>query len=248
MTLYSICVRALDEISSFNLPDFIVSNSDDTAKQLLAFAKKVGTELIRDYDWQEMIVETTFTTSADVRSYNVASDYERMVSDTTWNRTSSRRAFGTTTARTWNELRALSVVTGPEYRFRIIRNQVTLERNPPSGVEFAYEYLSKNYCESAGGTDQSEWTNDTDLPLLPEDLFINGIRYYFLKANNLPYGDAEGEYDAVIASRQGKNVPSQAINMSAGVCAPGRYSEGRNFGAIPDSFGLDSGDITWDAD
>ncbi len=222
MTLLTICTRALDEISSFNVPDYIAGNTDDTAKQLLAFAKKVGTELIRDYDWQEMITETTFTTSVDVRSYDVPSDYERIVSDTTWDRTTRRSVLGNSTARQWNALRAVAITTAQTFRFRVIRNQVTLERNPAAGIEFAYEYLSKNYCESSGGTDQAEWTNDTDLPLIPEDLFINGIRYYFLKANNLPYGDAEGEYDAVIASRQGKNTPSGIVNMSTNVCRPGR--------------------------
>jgi hypothetical protein len=222
MTLLSICTRALDEISSFNQPAFIIGNDDDTAKQLLAFAKKVGTELTRDYDWQEMTLEATFTTVDSVRAYDVEDDYERIVSDTTWDRTSSRRVGGNATAIKWNALKAVNVTVGPRFYFRVLRNQVTLDRNPGAGIEFAYEYLSKFYCSTSGGTAIAEWTADTDVPLLPEDLFINGIRYYFLKANNLPYGDAEGEYDAVIASRQGKNVPSGAVNMSAGVCVPGR--------------------------
>jgi hypothetical protein len=221
-TLLSVCQGALEEIGSFNVPDFIVGNTDDTAKQLLAFAKKVGTELTRDYDWQEMIRETTFTTSADVRAYDVASDYDRIVSDTTWDRNSGWRSSGNTTARMWGALRSVQITTGPTYFFRVIRSQITLDRDPPAGIVFAYEYRSKAYCQSSGGTDLTVWTNDTDVTLLPDDLFINGIRYYMLKANNLPYGDAEAEYDAVIASRQEKNTPSGAVNMSAGVQVPGR--------------------------
>jgi hypothetical protein len=100
---------------------------------------------------------------------------------------------------------------------------------PSSVYNFTYEYLSNSYCESSGGTDLSIWTNDTDVPLLPEDLFINGVRYYFLKANNLPYGDAESEYDAVIASRNGKNTPSPAVNMAISVRAPRRGLRRRRY-------------------
>jgi hypothetical protein len=231
-TLYQMTIRALDEISSFTAPTFLIGSTDDTAKQLLALAKKVGTELIRDYDWQEMIREATFTTTADITSYDVETDYERIVPDTTWNRTSQNSGVGNATARQWSILKALNTPTAGEYYFRIIRRQVQLQPSAVAGsLTFAYEYLSKNYCESSGGIDQAEWTADTDVPLLPEDLFINGIRYYFLKANNLPYGDAEAEYDAVIQSRLNKNVPSGAVNMASGVRVPGRDNYRLN---IPD--------------
>jgi hypothetical protein len=220
--LLDICTRALDEISSFNVPSYIVGNSDDTAKQLLAMAKKVGTELVRDYDWQEMIQEATFITAASVSAYDLPSDYERLVSDTSWDRTTARRSLGNSTARQWNLLKAWPTSSSISYSFRIIGGQVQLQPVPPADITFAYEYLSKNYCESSGGTSQEIWTADTDLPKLSDDLFINGIRYYMLKANNLPYGDAEGEYDAVITSRTSKNVPSGAVNMSANVRRPGR--------------------------
>ena len=63
------------------------------------------------------------------------------------------------------------------------------------------------------GTPLAAWMSDTDTPLLPADIFINGIKYYFSKANNLPYGDAEAEYDWVIQSRQSRNTPSAAVDL-----------------------------------
>jgi len=227
-TLLDCCTRALDEISSINVPDFIVGNPDDAAKQLLALAKKIGTELVRDYDWQEMIREATLTTVADTAIYDLESDYDRLVSDTNWDRTSRRRVSGNSTARQWNLLKASPITAAVDHYFRLIGGQLQINPTPAAGIEFAYEYMSKNYCASSGGTKQEVWTADTDVPLLPEDLFIGGLKYYFQKENNIPYGDAEAEYDAVITSRTSKNTPSGAVNMAAGIRLPGRrYTQRR---------------------
>jgi hypothetical protein len=234
-TLLGICTRALDEIGSFNVPDFFIGADDDTAKQIVAIAKKVGTELVRDYDWQETIRTGSVTTSNGDSSYALESDYERMVSDTTWNTTSDRRMWGNATSRDWAMITTLPISAGSAYYFRIARGEIQVSPTPSSAFSFTYEYRSKNYCETSSGTDLSEWTNDTDLPLLPEDLFIAGIKFYFLKANNLPYGDAEADYDGLIRSRQGKNTPGGIIDMNAGVCAPTHrptYGVGLNFPAL----------------
>jgi hypothetical protein len=219
-TLLDLCTRALDEISGFNVPTFIIGNDDDTAKQLLAFAKKVGTELVRDYDWQEMIKDASVTTVVGVDAYDVEDDYERVVQDTTWDTSNQRPIIGNTTARLWNLITTLTVPSSFYMYYRIIGTRVKIRPVPTSVFTFTYEYRSKNYCQNAGGDDLSVWTSDTDVPLLPEDLFINGIKYYMLKENSLPYGDAEAEYDAVIESRQSKNTPSGAVDMSAGVRTP----------------------------
>jgi len=229
MNLGAILTRVLDEIGSLQTPTFFIGADDDTAKQLVAFAAKVGEEMVRDYDWQEMIQEATFTSVADVNTYDLPSDYDRIVSDTTWNRTSTRRrVYGNTTARQWNAIKAYGFTSSVAYNFRLIAGQIQLQPTPAAGLTFAYEYLSKAYCTDSGGTARTDgWVADTDIPALPADLFIAGVRYYFSKANNLPYGDAEAEYDAIIMSRTQKNTPSQAVNMSANVCRPGRRRVGR---------------------
>lgn len=219
--LLSICTRVLGEIGSFNVPTYIIGNPDDTAKQLLAFAMKVGEELCRDYDWQEMISEATVTTVVDQAGYALEADYDRVVSDTTWNQDTQRPMVGNSSAMTWNLIKTYEPAVGTETYFRIIKDQVQVRPIPAAVFDFTYEYLSKAYCKNTDGDYLLEWTTDTDVSVLPADLFIAGIRYYFLKANNLPYGDSEAEYDAVIDVRQQKNTPSGSVDMAAGVEVPG---------------------------
>lgn len=211
--LLTICNRVLDEIGSFDVPTYIVSNEDDTAKQLLAFARKVGGELVRDYDWQELAKTSSVTTVAGTSTYDLEDDYERLAPDTMWDTDSYRRMRGHTSKRSWSAITSSQVPTAATYYWRLHGNLIHVYPTPGAAFTFTYEYLSSHYCETSGGTDLAEWTSDTDVPLLPDDLFINGIKYYFSKANNLPYGDAEAEYDWVIQSRQTRNTPSPTVNL-----------------------------------
>ena len=214
-TLLTICTRVLDEIGSFDVPTFIVDNTDDTAKQLLAFAKKVGEELIRDYDWQELSKTATVTTVPSDPSYALPADYERIASDTMWD-ANSRRMRGQTTKRLWSAITTAQVPTASSYFWRLHGGLIHVYPTPSSVFDFTYEYLSSYYCQTDVGTPLAAWMSDTDTPLLPADIFINGVKYYFSKANNLPYGDAEAEYDWVIQSRQSRNTPSAAVDLGAG--------------------------------
>lgn len=224
LNLLQICNRALDDISSFNEPTFIIGNTaDDTARTLLSAAYKVGEELVRDYDWEELSETATVTTSNGDASYPVESDYERIASDTMWDGTQDRRMYGPKTRRQWAEITNSTTSSGVSYRWRLKGKEIQVYPTPTSAFSFNYEYLSNIYCTASDGTtDRADgWTADTDLPKLPADLFILGIRYYFCDSKNLPRASMAGaEYDAVIKSRQSRNKPSQAINYAISVVPP----------------------------
>ena len=223
LNLLQICGRALSDISSFNSPTFVVGNTNDgTADTLLAAALKVGEELARDYDWQELSKTATVTTSIGDSTYALPSDYERIAPDTMWDATQSRRMYGAKTRRQWAEITNAITSSGISYRWRIHGNLIQLDPAPESVFSFNYEYFSKIYCTDSGGTDRADgWTDDTDLPKLPHDLFVAGIRYYFSDSKTLPRASLAGaEYDAIIKSRQNKNKPAQAVSYASSVVPP----------------------------
>lgn len=223
LNLLSIATRALDDISGLNLPNYIVGNTnDDTARTLLSAARKVGEELARDYDWQELSKTATVTTSIGDATYALEADYDRIASDTMWDSSQSRRMFGAKTRREWAEITNALTSSGISYRWRLHGGLIQLDPTPQSVFSFNYEYLSNIYCTDSDGVDRADgWTADTDLPKLPHDLFIAGIRYYFSDSKTLPRASLAGaEYDAIIKSRQNKNKPAQAINYSTSVVPP----------------------------
>jgi hypothetical protein len=218
-TLLSIVTDALDTIGSFNVPTFLVGNEDDLARQLLSIAKDVGRELVRDYDWQQLGDEATVTTVASTSLYDFPEDFDRMAPDTMWETGANRNMRGHTTKRQWAAIKNVEGAVDNRYRWRVRGNKIEVFPTPTSVFSFTYEYLSKFYCTDSGGTPIEHWTADTDIPRLPEDVFIAGVRYYFRKAKTLPFGAAEAEYDAAIQKRLAGNVPSEAINMNHAVRA-----------------------------
>lgn len=225
--LLTICTRALDELTSIDVPSYLFSNTDDTARQLIALAKKVGTELVRDYDWQEMTRTHTFTTTA-TDSYALPADYERICPETFWDKSGACKLNGANSKRRWAALNAQIVTTQITYDFRIAANRIRIFPTPAAGLTFTLEYLSKQYCTDVAGNGQAEWAADTDLAALPEDLFIAGVKFYFMNGNGIAgAGDAEADYNHIITVRQGSNVPAQDIDLSA----PARTCSVLNFPA-----------------
>lgn len=223
LNLLQLCTRALDDISGFNIPSYIVGNTtDDTARTLLSASYKVGEELARDYDWQELSKTATYTAVVGVQTYDMPNDYDRFASDTMWDSTQSRLMYGHKTRRDWAEITNFVPSNGISYRWRLHGNQIQLDRPAESEFAFNVEYLSRAYATSSAGVDRVDgWTADTDLPKLPHDVFIAGIRYYFSDSKTLPRASMAGaEYDAIVKSRQNKNKPSPIISYASSVVPP----------------------------
>ncbi len=223
LNLLQIVTRALDDVSGFNLPSYIVGNTnDDTARTLLSAAFKVGEEQARDNDWQELSKTATYNAVVGVQTYDLPTGYDRLASDTMWDSTQARPMYGAKTRRTWSEITNAVTNSGISYRWRLHGNKIQLDRPAESIFAFNVEYLSSTYCTSSGGVDREDgWTADTDIPKLPHDVFIAGIRYYFSDSKTLPRASLAGaEYDAIVKSRMGKNKPSETISYAASVVAP----------------------------
>jgi len=220
MTLLEMATEALDDVGSFVVPTYLFTNEDDAARQLVAIAKKVGRELAR-LPWQELEATATVTTVSGTDNYALEADFHSMIVDTMWNSTTKRRMLGQQTSCEWQAIVNAPIVVATTSFFRLKANRLYIKPTPASAFSFNYEYRSKAYCQSAAGVAQTQWMADNDVPRLPEDIFMAGLLYYFLKANSLPYSDAEAEYDAILSHYQTANKPHGAINMAAGVTAPG---------------------------
>lgn len=218
--LIQICTRALDRIGSFNVPTSIVGNDDDTALQLLAIAKDVGEELCRDYNWTDHLQVATVTTVADQVAYDRPSDFDRMVPDTMWETGNSRFMRGAATSRKWQAINNVLGIQDGFYRWRLARKRIEVFPTPGGVFEFNYHYLSSSYCTDLNGVIRADgWTDDTDLPLLPHDVYVAGIRYYFKKENNMPYGGAEAEFEAVLERRLTGDGAAEVVNLADSVVA-----------------------------
>lgn len=193
-------VQAVARRVGITVPTSVVGNADYQVAQLLELANEEGTELAARTAWPELIREKTFTITlaASQGAINgtvvTDSDFDYIMPDTFWNRTTSMPILGPVDSLNWQTLQAFPV-TGPYQQWRLQGKNLYLDPVPTSADTAAFEYKSKFWCESSGGTGQSAWAADTDVGRLDEELMKLGLRWRWLKLKGLEYSEDFNTYE-----------------------------------------------------
>lgn len=201
MTLISICQDAA-KLAGVRPPDSVVGNSEDTAQRLLVSANAIGVELLKRHRWAALQGEYEFSTVENQPSYDLPSDLDNIMDFTVWDRTNYWRMRGSISPQEWQMVKSgivgSSLQTYRQYRIKGENGvrKIFFDPTPDrTGDEFVFEYLSNAYCESSGGDAQSQWLADTDMPRLPEILFIRGVHWMLLRSAGQPYIDERADYE-----------------------------------------------------
>lgn len=223
MTLSTILNQVCDEVG-IGRPTTYFGNTDPTARQLVALAQTEGKDLMRRTRWENLIREATHTvisTEDQGAITTIAPGFRSFINRTQWNRSKQWPLMGPDSPQMW-QMRAATVNTGTFNNFRL-RGSRLLIKNPTVGETLAFEYNSKYFCEASGGTDQTAWAADTDLPLLDEDLMTWGLIWRFKKAKGLDYGEDFRLYEERVADAIGQDGGAPVVSMDddEGYAMPG---------------------------
>jgi len=218
MSLLTLCQ---DVCAAVNLPRpaAIVGSSDDTARKLLSLAQEELRSLAAAGQWQELTKEGTFASVNGTESYalsTIASDLDYIVSDTLWNRTLREPVKGPLTSQEWQAQKSFAT-TSPFKQFRVVGGAILLYPTPTEAHNYAFDYITKNRCQSAGGTAQERWQADTDTSVIDEFVVFLGLRYRLLKSIGMAYADEFAEYEAERDKRLGRTKVAPTLQMRPGV-------------------------------
>ena len=230
MSLITICQ---DTASALGLrqPATIAGSSDLTAQILFRLANEAGRHLKGYHDWQNLIVQKTFTSLATQEQTNAlpstgAAQYDRMVYNAeVWNRTSNQRFWGPMPQRYWERLASGLVTAGAPGYWRIIGNQLNILPVMTAGQTIAFEYITKNWCQSSGGTGQTAFAADTDTAKIDEELFVLEMVWRFRKSRGFAqYAEdmetCEREKEKAAARDRGTGRIRPESNWSGGPPSP----------------------------
>ncbi|MGD9650608.1 MAG: hypothetical protein AB7G80_04980 [Dongiaceae bacterium] len=206
MSLLTMIQDAAREVG-FELPNTVIGNNDATARQLLALLNREGKILSRRHNWTALQREYSFTTVASQEAYALPEDFDRLLNQTAWDRSQRRSLQGPVTPERWQAIKSgLGAGAGIDRRYRIRRgaalnNELIIDPIPASsGESLVFEYISSHWCrDAAGETTNNNLTNDSDLPLLSEDLLTLGLVWRFLAAKGLSYQQAQLDYEREVA-------------------------------------------------
>ena len=163
---------------------------------------------------------TTSTASVSMtfakQDYALPAGYDRMISDTNWDRTDHWRNLGTKSSQDWQFLQGGIISIGPRERYRIYNNKFRIFQALTTVYNFSFEYVS-NYWVCALGSDQGSknaFTLDSDTSIFPDDLMMAGLKFYFLKAKKLDYGIELGEFTRALSYCKAQDVPVPSMSLA----------------------------------
>jgi len=148
-------------------------------------------------------------------SYPLPTDYNYMINQTQWDRGYRWQIMGPLNAQEWQVLKSGLSPTGPRRRFRLMNNEFFVDPVPADSNTLVFEYYSKSFCESATGTAKTSFSADSDVPVLPDELFILGLKWRFLRAKGFDYGEEYKTYNDYITAVLGRNMGAKVLPINS---------------------------------
>lgn len=214
MTLLSIVKDAADEVG-WDRPSTVIGNSD--ANQFLRLLNREG-EALSKWPWEILVKEDTFTLVTADQDYALASDFRYIIPSTQWNR-DNKRAIIWINSQEWQFFKGWTTVNGLNLRARIRGGEMEFEQTITSsddGKTIAYEYISKNWTESTGGTAQQKFAADTDTSVLDEELLTLGLVWRFKKAKGMEWQDDFADYRNEVNKAKARDGGSRILRFGRG--------------------------------
>ena len=234
MTLLSMCQNVAD-FTGFERPTSVISNTDPIARQLLALAQREGKQLMRVSDWAILKKEHTFSTSNGTAAYALPSDFDRLVLETSYNRSDNDILTGPISSSEYQLVNHGMATTGTTEKFRLkaASNALKFELDPtPSSTQtIGFEYVSTQFCQSSGGSGQAVWTADTDTGILDETTMEMGITWRFKAAHGLDYAEDFRQYQLEVRQAVARNGSAPILQLDdARKLIVGPYQTDGNYG------------------
>lgn len=187
---------------NLNSPSSVIGNTNKEIIQLLSLSNREGRTLAQRHSWQRLTTESTFTSvateSQGAMTTLAGTNFGWIKNDTVWNRTRNRKMFPVDDVQ-WQMLKS-NTITGPDEYFRIRGNTFIVIPTMTASHTVAFEWVSKNWCQSSGGTGQSAWAADADTGLLDEEIMTLGIIWRFKKAKGLDYAEDFNDYEVMVVN------------------------------------------------
>lgn len=227
-TLLDIATAVADETKGPRLAN-IAQNSDPDAQNMLRLVNKVGTRLMRMYEWDILLREETVSATGSeilIPSASMPADFDRFVPETFWDRSTNNLLSGPISSVEWGGLK-VQTFSSQNKKF-IFRNGAVLTQPIfAAGVDLAFEYVSNFWCENSVGDGLSSMASDADVLRLDSELVISIVKYEWLSSEGQPTTAAVAEAKAMLTRLINNDASSDNVAVTADIFAQNtRHFEG----------------------
>lgn len=214
-TLAEIANRAADELSVAR-PTAYVGGATPDGRLLLACANSAGKDLMRAHEWGALQSLGTVTTAIDTSTYALATDYDRMISDTGWDRTNDWMMVGPDSPQINRYLNESGVAqTGPRKRFRLQGTNIVIWPTPTAVETLVYEYVSNTWArEASSGTPRVEFTADTNTTVFDPELMKEEIKWRYKFSKGMAWEDNHSYAMSIRQQKMASDIGGTTLDMA----------------------------------
>ncbi|MCA3159298.1 MAG: hypothetical protein ING31_06845 [Burkholderiales bacterium] len=213
-TLLELIQQVTGELGLLPSPSVVVGNTDPQVVQLLALANRLGRDISRQYEWQKLNKEYSFTTVQGQSQYALPVDWLRQIPQTEWDRTSRWPLIGPATTQEWQIYKSAIISQGPNLRFRIANNFVEVDP-ATGGLDLSFFYVSKNWIDAGGGVYRYKYQADTDVSMFDDSLMLTGLKVQWKAAKGLDASFDVSEFRAMFDTIKAQDKSAQKLSLGS---------------------------------
>ena len=219
LTVLQIAQRVSGNAGIRPIDDLLDKNSKD-ALRLRDDLELLGNDLVRKNNpygggWTVLTKEYRFTTVAGQQNYALPEDCDRVIDGTVWPLDRYYKARGNLSVQEWGWVRSSIIGSGSISPFYRIRGEggtrkFSIYPEPVGNREFIFEYVSNGWLLGSDGRFKDRITANDDIPILPQNLIIKGLRWRYRDTvglsspNDIHLSDYEMTLDDEISSDAGE--------------------------------------------
>jgi hypothetical protein len=192
----------------------ITGIEDVQSIQLLSLLNSGGNELLMYYPWAQFAKQWEFPTVIDQDEYPLPDDWAYFRDQTQWDRTDHWPLLGPKSPQEWAWLKGSFVASLPRIRFRVADDKFLLYPKPGNVLDFAMEYISKNWILGDGGTPQNMIIADGDILMYNPWLLVKFVKFKFYDLKGFATGGVQSDFMRVYTSLTGKDVGGAKLSLS----------------------------------
>jgi hypothetical protein len=196
-------------------PSTVIGSTDRTVNSFWRLLNQAGKWLSMKYEWECLQREHVIPTVSPTLAYDLPTDWNGYIPDTSWNLTNTLPAIGSVPIQAWQAIKARSL-SGQTITllYKLFNNQVNFDHVNTASENISIWYNSRRWVVAADGiTFKDECTANDDVIRFEPFMFISVLKWKWREARGFSTVAAMKEAMDAIAAVQGRDEPPVTLSV-----------------------------------
>lgn len=192
------------------LPLTVIGAQDDLTVQIWGLMNEGIQDIASRYNHQQLQIATTFqhANGPGYLAYDLSGllNFRNIVPQTLWATTTRLPVRGPLSQVEWTTLTSM-LVAQSLYSYIQFGNAIHIfgVPSPTTAETFGFMFQSRYGVASSLGFLQASYSDDTDVPLLPQELILADLKWRYAAAKGLPYAEDQRISEQMLTNAVGGN-------------------------------------------